>query len=95
MKRAIAISLKQDVKTPSNCIDIAYIYIVNEDNNGKWLAKETVYDLVAIGTIIVCDNKNVASKPVLECALSTYGEKYVRTEKNDIESDNLLMLPRY
>lgn len=95
MKKAIAISLKRDVKTPSSCVDIAYIYIVNEDNTGKWLAKETVYDLVAGGTKIICSRKDVAHKPDLVCALSVYKEKYVRTEKDDIKSDNLLLLPKY
>lgn len=95
MKKAIAISLKKDIKTPSSCIDIAYIYIVNEDNSGKWLTKETVYDLVASGINIICVNKKNVHTPDLVCALSVYNEKYVRTEKNDIISDNLLALPKY
>lgn len=94
MKRAIKISLKPDVTKPSSCIDIDKIQIKYDDGLVLNLAKAYVHDMVKAGHVIIVDNPAVAHKPELIAVESVAGEKYVRSEPDDIESDNLLNLPR-
>ena len=95
MFKAIAIELKKDISNPSSCVDISRIKIQTNNKAGIWLLpKALVYGLVKEGVRIVVCNPNVACRPDLICAESSSGELYVRSEPNDIKSDNLLMLPR-
>lgn len=95
MFKAIAIQLKEDISNPSSCIDISKIKIQTNNKSGTWLLpKKLVYGLVKEGVEIVVCNPNVTNRPSLICAESSTGELYVRSEPNDIISDNLLMLPR-
>lgn len=92
MYKAVKITLKPDIEKPSSCIDIDEIQIKSGDAT-TWYKKELVHDYVKAGVKIVVSNQNVVHEPELEAVVSSYGEKYVRSEKDDIKSDNLLMLP--
>lgn len=91
--KAIAIRLNWGCTSPKSCNDISDIKI-RDDLWGteEWKAKAVVHDMVKAspGSIKV----NIASYPDLVPATSKNGEKYVRSEPNDSEHDNLLKLPR-
>lgn len=53
--------------------------------------KEQVYDMLVQGKII---RVNIYPYPLLEEMTSFKGEKYVRSEPNEYQYDNLLNLPR-
>lgn len=53
--------------------------------------KEQVYDMLVNGKII---RVNIYPYPALEEMTSFKGEKYVRSEPNENQYDNLLNLPR-
>lgn len=95
MFKAIGIELKKDISNASSCVDISRIKIQTNNKSGTWiLPKALVYGLVKEGVRIVVCNPNVVHQPILICAESSLGELYVRSESDDIQSDNLLMLPR-
>lgn len=97
MFRAIAIHLKKDIIKPSSCMDIETIKL-DVSNNIKTryiVQKELVYAMVKEGVKIIADNPKTKHTAELTTAESKYGEKYVRSEPDDIISDNLLELPRF
>lgn len=91
--KAIKIKLNSGCVSPKSCNDINQIKI-RDDSSGitAWKAKAVLYDTVKAspGSIKV----DRYPYPDLVPALSKYGEKYVRSEPNDTESDNLLKLPQ-
>ena len=96
MFKAKAVHLKKDIKQPSNCIDIESIKIDVGHGAGVWeMPKKLVYGLVEEGITIIVDNPNIKTKPPLTTAISPSGEKYVKSESDDIVSDNLLNLPKF
>lgn len=92
MYKAVRITLKPDITKPSNCIDIDEIQLQTGDVK-IWFKKATVHDLVNKGIKVVVSVPGVVHEPELEAVVSPSGEKYVRSEKDDIKSDNLLNLP--
>ena len=74
-----------------NCQDIDSIYLEGV-TKPDFYKKETLHDFLVKNpdTITV----NLGSHPNLEPAVSPKGTKYVRSESNNTEQDNLLKLPR-
>lgn len=70
--------------------DIQSIYLSGEGLDGFY-PKEQVYDMLVNGKII---RVNIYPYPALEEMTSFKGEKYVRSEPNENQYDNLLNLPR-
>lgn len=88
--RIIKIRMNSGYETSNHCIDIKDLYVINCDVPG-WYPKAGVYDAINNGASI---RVNRYPYPECVCAKSQYGEKYVRSEPNDTENDNLLKLPR-
>ncbi len=91
--KAIEIRLNSGCISPKSCNDISEIKIRDEFiKTEEWKTKAFVHDKVKAfpGSIKV----NIAPYPDLVPATSIKGEKYVRSEANDTEHDNLLKLPR-
>lgn len=88
---ATKIKLKPGRIYPHSALEISTIYLVGVQNE-RFYAKEVVYDLVKQGYIIQV-NIN-PHYPKLIAAISSEGEKYVRSEPNDTVQDNLLRLPQ-
>lgn len=70
--------------------DIQSIYLSGEGLEGFY-PKEQVYDMLVNGKMI---RVNIYPYPALEEMTSFKGEKYVRSEPNENQYDNLLNLPR-
>ena len=86
---ATKIKLKPGRIYPHSALEISTIYLVGVQNE-RFYAKEVVYDLVKQGYII---QVNISPHyPKLIAAISSEGEKYVRSEPNDTVQDNLLRL---
>jgi hypothetical protein len=71
--------------------DIDTIYLEGTDND-KFYKKAIVHDYVKKTPNSI--KVNIPPFPYLIPAISTNGEKYVRSEPNDSVHDNLLKLPR-
>ena len=85
------IKMEYGCKRSSNVQEIAEIY-VDGCNNPGYFKKSILYDYLKNnpGSIKVY----IYPYPDVVPALSSYGEKYVRSESNDTTRDNLLKLPR-
>jgi hypothetical protein len=90
--KAIAIRLNWGCISPKSCNENSEIKIRDDLWGTEWKTKAFVHDKVKAfpGSIKV----NIAPYPDLVPATSIKGEKYVRSEANDTEHDNLLKLPR-
>lgn len=87
------IEMNEGHKDSYHCIDIKYLYI--DFKNGKGLqaySKASIYDYLSNHPQSIKVFKSPF--PYVVRALSSNGEKYVRSEPNDSENDNLLKLPR-
>lgn len=91
MYKAKKIILKPGCTNPKSTLEIAKIYLTGVKNDGFY-TKEAVHDFVRKGNIVRVDIG--PSYPKLIDAISSRGEKYVRSEPNDTPNDNLLRLPR-
>lgn len=91
MMYAKRIKMNYGCKNSSNIQEIAEIY-VDGCNNPGYFKKSILYDFLKKnpGSIKVC----ISPYPDILPALSSLGEKYVRSEPNDTIRDNLLKLPR-
>lgn len=89
--KAIKIKMKTGCKYSNSTLEIDEIYITGCNNPG-YFKKEVLYDYLKSNpnSIVV----NIYPYPYLVPALSIYGEKYVKSEANNNEKDNLLNLPR-
>ena len=87
--RAIKIKMKRNCGNSGNVQDIDSIYM---NQTGTYWKKSEVYDYLKKfpKTIIV----NISPYPYLIPAISSQGEKYVRSVANSTSKDNLMMLPR-
>ena len=87
--KAIKIKMKRNCGDSRNVQDIDSIYI---DAANTYWKKSEVYDYLQKfpKTITV----NIFPYPYLISAVSSQGEKYVRSVANSTSEDNLLMLPR-
>lgn len=88
---ATKIKMKPGCDYSTKTTEISEIYIEGCDNPG-FFPKSAIYDYLKSnsGSIQV----NIYPYPNLIPALSSNGEKYVRSEPNDTPNDNLLKLPR-
>lgn len=85
------IKMKAGCNNSNNLQEIAEIY-VDGCNNPGFFPKEILHDHLKDhpGTIKV----NISPFPDVIPAVSTYGEKFVRSSPNQTTRDNLLNLPR-
>ncbi len=91
-KKAIAIRLNRGCTSPKSCNDIDQIKIQDDVWGTEWKSKGVVHDMVTnFPRSIQVDRYPY---PDLIPARSIYNEKYVRSESNDTENDNLLKLPK-
>ena len=83
--------MKPGCYSSSNLLEIDSIYIEGCNNPG-FFKKNVLYDFLKEnpGTIRV----NIWPYPNVISAISSRGEKYVRSTPNDYTHDNLLDLPR-
>ncbi|HWQ98235.1 MAG TPA: DUF3892 domain-containing protein [Clostridia bacterium] len=88
---AMKIKMNYGYGNSKNCLDINSVYLIGDGFN-SYRTKESIHDYLKLhpGTIRV--NRGV--QPYVVPAVSSKNEKYVRSEPNDTESDNLLALPR-
>ena len=91
MYKATKIKLKPGCTNPKSTLEIAKIYLTGVKDDGFY-TKEAVYDFVRKGNVVHVDIG--PHYPKLIDAISSRGEKYVRSEPNDTPHDNLLRLPR-
>lgn len=89
--KATRIKMKNGCGNSNSTLEIAEIYVDGCDKPG-FFKKENLHDYLKTnpGSIQV----NIHPYPNLVPATSVRGEKYVRSEPNDTQHDNLLKLPR-
>ena len=87
--KAIKIKMKSNCGNSRNVQDIDSVYI---DQACTYWKKSQVYDYLKLFPKSI--QVNIFPYPYLLPAVSTLGEKYVRSEPNDTTTDNLLNLPR-
>lgn len=90
--KATKIKMKYGCENSNKTVEITQIYLEGCNNPG-YFEKSLLHEYLKQnpGSIQV----NIYPYPNLIPALSTYNEKYVRSEANDTPNDNLLKLPRY
>lgn len=91
MVYATKITLKTGCTNPTSTLEIATIYLTGLGNE-RFYPKEAVHDFVRKGNVVRVDIGPFY--PKLIDAISSRGEKYVRSEPNDTPHDNLLRLPK-
>lgn len=91
MKYCIAIKMKYGCKNSNNVLEIDQI-LLQDYGTSTWYKKETLYEYLMRypHTIKVKDIYG----PYVVPAISSYGEKYVKSSPNYSKTDNLLNLPR-
>lgn len=91
MMYAKRIKMQVGCLNSSNTQEIAEVYI-DGCNNPGFFQKATLHDYLIKKPDSI--KVNLSPYPVLVPAISSRGEKYVRSESNDTPNDNLLKLPR-
>lgn len=88
---ATAIQMRTGYRYSDDLLEIDKIYLESQTDT-NWYAKEAIHDWLKQnpGEVLV---KDYSGPKVVPC-ISKYGEKYVRSEPNNTEKDNLLSLPR-
>ena len=89
--KATKIKMKPGCSYSNKTTEIDQIYIEGCTKPGYYY-KSAIYDYVKQHPNSI--QVNIYPYPDLVPALSSNGEKYVRSEPNDTPSDNLLKLPR-
>ena len=87
--KAIKIKMKRNCGNSGDVQDIEPIYM---DQTGTYWKKSEVYDYLQ--KFPKTSTVNIFPYPYLISAVSSQGEKYVRSVANSTSEDNLLMLPR-
>lgn len=89
--RATRIKMKNGCANSNSTVEIAEVY-VDGCNNAGFFEKGVLHDYLKTnpGSIQV----NIYPYPNVIPAVSSNGEKYVRSESNNTSRDNLLELPR-
>lgn len=89
--KATKIKMKSGCGTSNNLLEIDSIYVTGCNNEG-YFKKSTLHDYVRDnpGSIQV----NIYPYPNLISAISSNGEKYVKSSNDYTTKDNLLNLPR-
>lgn len=88
---AIKIKMKANCFYSNNLLEIDQIYLTGCTEPGYY-KKEIIYDYLKDNPKSI--QVNIYPYPYLIPALSSRGEKYVKSENNNTERDNLLALPR-
>lgn len=91
MMYATKIKMNKNYENSFKCIDIDSIYLTGAKEE-KFYKKAVLYDYLKENPGTIRVKKGV--EPYVIPALSSNGEKYVRSEPNDTVNDNLLQLPR-
>ena len=91
MMYAKKIRMKNGCYSSNNLEEISDIYLDGCDNPG-YFSKETIYDFLKKHPDSI--KVYISPYPYLIPAISSKGEKYVRSTPNSWEHDNLLNLPR-
>lgn len=89
--KATKIKMKMGCEYSTKTTEISEIYI-DGCNNPGFFPKASLYDHLKSYPNSI--QVNIYPYPNLLPALSSNGEKYVRSEPNDTPNDNLLKLPR-
>ncbi len=89
--KATRIKMKSGCSYSNKTTEIDQIYIEGCTKPGYY-SKSAIYDYVKQNPNSI--QVNIYPYPDLVPALSSNGEKYVRSEPNDTPNDNLLKLPR-
>ena len=89
--KATRIKMKPGCGTSNDLLEIDSVYLTGTTQD-DFYKKESIYDYLVNnpGTIQV----DIYPYPNLIRALSSRDEKYVKSQPNDSQSDNLLKLPR-
>lgn len=88
---ATKIKMKTGCENSNKTTEISEIYIEGCSNPG-YFTKASLYDYLKEHSRSI--QVKIYPYPYLLPALSSHGEKYVRSEPNDTPNDNLLRLPR-
>ena len=91
MMYATKIKMKPECGTSNNLLEIDEIYIEGAVEV-RYYKKEAVHDAIKKGKVIKVKLGN--NPNLLADVHPTSKEKYVRSEPNDTQNDNLLKLPR-
>ncbi|WP_312643599.1 DUF3892 domain-containing protein [Hydrogenoanaerobacterium sp.] len=91
MMYATKIHMSSGYQNSNNCVDIDTIYLEGNDTD-QFYKKANLYDHLKKYPNSIKVKRG--TEPYLVPALSSRNEKYVRSEPNDTEYDNLLKLPR-
>ena len=89
--KATKIKMKYGCRNSNNLLEIDSIYISDSAENG-YHKKETIHDYVRNHPNSI--QVNISPYPSLVPAISSKGEKYVKSANNNTTEDNLLRLPR-
>lgn len=89
---ATKIKLKPGCTSPTNTLEISEIFIEGCANPGYY-TKESLYNYLYNHPNSI--RVKVYPYPYLIPAISKYGEKYVKSQPNHTQKDNLLELPHY
>ncbi len=87
--KVTTIKMKSGCRESSNLCEIDSIYL---EEMGMFYKKEVIYDYLLTYPKSIC--VNIYPYPALQPAISPLGEKYVRSEPDSTQQDNLLNLPR-
>lgn len=89
--KATKIKMKPGCGTSYNLLEIDSVYLTGCEKN-DFYTKESIYDYLQknLGTIQV----DIEPYPNVIGAISANNEKYVKSQANSSEKDNLLKLPR-
>ena len=91
MMYAKKIKMQPGCTNSNNTQEIAEIY-VDGCNNPDFFKKAALHDYLKDNPNSI--RVNISPYPYIVPAISSRGEKYVRSEPNDTPYDNLLKLPR-
>lgn len=83
--------MKSGCGTSNNLLEIDSVYLTGTSQDGFY-TKESLYDYLIKNPSSI--QVNIYPYPNLIGALSSRNEKYVKSQANSSESDNLLRLPR-
>ncbi|SHJ31648.1 Protein of unknown function [Clostridium amylolyticum] len=89
--KATKIKMKPGCGTSNNLLEIDSIYLTGCTEDGFY-KKSSVHDYVKANPKSI--QVNISPYPYLIDAISTNGEKYVKSSSNNTTNDNLLNLPR-
>lgn len=90
--QAVKIKMKLGCGLSNNLTEIDSIYLSGHDIRSGYYKKEEIYDYIKKTN--ACITVNIMPYPRLIPATSLNGEKYVKSCPNELETDNLLCLPR-